>query len=129
MPDRAADHYQPIRNHGGATINVHYIAANYEHDAVYFDQRTFDDVNESLANDYYGADDDLAPLQRSLDNLVRCALDFGTTGSNHLWTHGIDDYDVTNLHSNDKARAAAALNAALDFAKAVGAARHKVREP
>jgi hypothetical protein len=115
-------------NHGGD--HILYIAARLDDDGATLnvDDHTYFDV---LPNDGvdFDTDNDLAPVQRALDDLVRAALDFGASGSNDIWAKGVDNYQLHNLHHDDKARAIAALNATLDFAKAVATARHRVRQP
>lgn len=126
MLERTAHHH-----HGGDDINKHHYLVARVHDDGTVDLNV--DKYNDLVNDINEFNLDFNPgldnHQRALDDLVRCALDFGTTGSNDLWTCGVDDYDVRNLSHNDKARAAALLNAALDFAKATWAARYQVRTP
>ena len=120
MLERATDDH-----HGGDDINIHYIAARVDDDGFDIYDNVYDVLADHLLLDHYGTDDQLAPIQRALDNLVRTAIEFGTTGTNDLWTTGVHDYDVTNLRHDDEPRAADVLNAALDFAKATS--RHAVK--
>jgi hypothetical protein len=115
VPPSAREGHEPRRrlprpnhhDHGGTAI-IKYIAARVDGASLFVDRATFDLVYDANIFDF-DTDDDVAPYQRALDDLVRAAIEFGTTHNVDAWLDNLTTHGDANYRAVALLRAAALL--------------------